>query len=107
MRRAERLELFKDAMYIPEVVHQIGQNDDIKFLVQVRKVMRVGVEECKFRIVLLCTTDHLFREINPNTASRFYRGKQVSFGAAYLQDFLMRTDVKTVNLVQTALIPAA
>jgi hypothetical protein len=31
--RAEPFDLHKDALHIPEIVHQVRQNDDIKLLV--------------------------------------------------------------------------
>jgi hypothetical protein len=75
VRCAKRLELFEDALYIPEIVHQVRQNDDVKLFVELRKVMRVRLEECKLRIFLLCAADHFLREIDAHTAGRLQRSE--------------------------------
>src|SRR5215207_10534618 len=63
MSRAERLELFEDTLYIPEIVDQIGQNDDIKFFVEPGEVMGICLEKFKFRIMVFCAADHFLRKI--------------------------------------------
>ena len=107
MRSTERLELFKNPLYIPEVVHQVRQNDEVERLFERRKVVSIRVDEFKLRIVFLRPADHFFREIDSHSAGGLQGGEQMSLAAAYLEDILMRADVKTIDLLQAEVIPVA
>jgi hypothetical protein len=107
MRSTERLELFKYPLYIPQVVHQVRQNDKVERLLEFGKVVSVCMDEFKLRIMFLCPADHIFGEIDPHSAGGLQRGEQMTLSAAYLEDFLIRADVKTIDLLQAAVIPVA
>src|SRR5215207_7621724 len=107
MRSTERLELLKHPLYIPQVVHQVRQNDEVERLLELRKIVSVRVDECKLRIMFLRPADHFFGEIDSHSAGGFQRGEQMSLAAAYLEDFLIRADMKTIDLLQAQVIPVA
>src|SRR5512143_2327603 len=97
---AERFDLLKNTLHIPQVVDHIGQNDHIECLIELRKIMGVSKEESKMRIFLFCAADHLFGEVNAHTVRRLQSGKQASVTAAELENSLVRSHMEAKDLGQ-------
>src|SRR5918995_380503 len=81
MRGAKRFELFENSLYIPEVIYQVRQNNDVELFMELGK-------------------------IDPYSAGGLQRGQQMPFGAAYLEHSLIWAHMKTIDFMQAAVIPA-
>jgi len=58
MGPAQGFELFEDALHVPEIVHQVRENNDIEFFLNFGKIMRICVEKLQFRMLLFGAADH-------------------------------------------------
>jgi hypothetical protein len=68
---------FQNALYVPQVIHQLGKNDVIECLLNIR-FMNIGFEEVKLRVADTASLDHFLREVHSHTARGLERGQQIS-----------------------------
>ena len=98
--------MLENSLDVPEVVHEIRQNDVIELLVKRRKIVGIRMHKLQVRILFLCAANHFFREIDPHSTGRHQRSEQVSLGTAYFEDVMTGVNMKTVYLMQTTIIPS-
>jgi len=80
----KRLYFFQQSLHIPQIVNQIGKNDDIKLALD-RQLVGIGPDKTKIRILGGGLSEHRTGKINPDTHGRFQTGQQITVSAAKLE----------------------
>ena len=95
--------LLENSLDIPEVIHQIRKNDDIKLFIQAQ-LMCISLDETEIRMALPGTHNHFVREIHPDPDARLKGRQQIAMGAPDLKDPLPRPDQELIDLHQPSVI---
>src|ERR1041384_27847 len=69
--------------------------------------MCIAANKLKFRMQFPGTANHFLRKIKPKPTRGLERCKQIPLCATNLENVLIWTHVKTVNLLETLVIPGA
>ena len=67
--------LLEGDLDVPDIIHQVREDDDVELLVQAGKVVRVRPDEFEIRMARTGALQHLLREVDANAAGRFERGE--------------------------------
>ena len=105
--RVTRFSWPKADLDVPQVVDQVGQDDDVEGLasMQVERV-RVGLDEVQLRVPSRGAAQHRARKIHAQAERRLQRGQQVALATADLEHALVRGDQRAIHLGQARVIGA-
>jgi hypothetical protein len=81
----EPADFLQHLLHVPDVVQQIGQDDDVESSGK-RQGMRITLDESKSGVPLRCRPNHFFREVDADPQTGPEGGQEVAFPAADLQD---------------------
>jgi len=87
------------ALYIPQVVKQIGTDHKIELFLQVER-MCIGLNVSNFRMTFLRPFYHQRRQVDSNAIGRSHRCKQVALAAAHFQHPHSGRDEEAIDLRQ-------
>jgi hypothetical protein len=93
-------------LHVPEIVDQIGKNDDVEDLIE-NQFVCVSLDEKKSRIPIAGAREHLAGKIDAYADGRLKRRQKIALGASQLQHAQTGRDKVSVDLDQPSSITSA
>ena len=94
-------------LHVPDVVEEVGQDDDVERRRRRREVVRVGLDEVQLADgAARAPLDHRRREVDADAHRRAQRGQQIAVAAAELEDAQPRRHEEAVDLLEPAVVGA-
>jgi len=111
-RRTQRTDLLEDALHVPGVVDEVGEDDNVEGLFEKREIVRVGMDEFEGtgngrQVTGDGAARHLGGEVYAEAARRSDGRQQLAVSAADFEDALSRTDEEAVDFLEAFMIRAA
>src|SRR5205085_3450828 len=106
LRRRKARELLQDLLYIPDIIHQVGENDHVKRLIKVERV-RVRLNETQRRVLALRSFEHRTGEVHADPCARLKRRQEIALRTTNLKHARAVRDEELIDLRQPSMIRAA
>ena len=106
-RMAKAFHLLEDALHIPQVVNQIGKDNDVEGFKKGCEIVYIRVDELQSWVTCLRPADHFLREIHPNAAPGLKLCQQAAIRTAKFQHAQIRANMKPENFREPLVVPPA
>ncbi len=98
--------LLQGGLDVPEIVDEIGEDDDVERLIE-DAIVNVRLDEVEIWIARAGAREHFGRKVDTAADRRFKRGEEIALRGAKLGDFQSWGDEVAVDLRQPAAVAAA